>query len=122
MALAAPYTGEVELDAVADRFEPLANIGDPESVFLGLLSAVIEGVFQAQTSAVARNRLAERLVDADGIAVCPNISALLTFLGSNAAHLRREIRLITNAPTDAELAATDGEVAAQQYTLLGPIH
>lgn len=121
MGLAAAYLGEAEIDAAATAFEPAANIDDAEeAVFLGYLSGLIEAVFQAQTSGVARNRLAERLLDAAGTAVAPNIAELLTFIGSRAGILRQELRIAANVPTDAERLATDGD--NHNWALLGPVH
>lgn len=121
MGLAAVYAGEAEVDACADQFEPAANIDNAEeAVFLGYLSGLIEAVWQAQNSGVATNRLAERLLDAAGTAVAPNIAELLTFIGSRANHLRQELRIAANTPTDAERLATDGD--NHDWALLGPVH
>lgn len=126
MGLAAPYTGEDEIDVCADQFEPADNINDAaESLFLGYLSGLIEAVWQAQNSGVARNRLAERLVAPVGpgganVPVAPNIAELLTWMASRANHLRQELRLVTDAPTDNERLATDGE--AHNWADLGAIH
>ena len=122
MGLVAPYTGEVELDAVMDRFEAdAAAFSDAECVLLGLFAAVIEGLFQAQTSAVVRDRLAERLLDGT-VPAAPICSALLRDLAINATRARQELLNTVAGLTAAELAACDGEVAAHQFTLLGPIH
>jgi hypothetical protein len=126
MGLAAPYTGEDEVSACADQFEPAADIDDAaEALFLGYLSGLIEAVWQAQNSGVARNRLAERLVAAVGpgganVQVAPNIAELLTWIGSRANHLRQELRIVADAPTDNERLATDGE--AHNWPDLGPVH
>lgn len=123
MALAAPYTGEVELDAVMDRIEAdLAAFSDSECVLLGLFAALIEAVFQAQTSGVARDRLAERLTDANGDRNAPITSALLRDIATVASRVRNELLNTVAALTAAELVATDGEVAAQQFELNGPVH
>lgn len=126
MGLSAPYTGEGEIDACADQFEPANNIDDAEeALFLGYLSGLIEAVWQAQNSGVARNRLAERLVAPLGpggtnIPVAPNIAELLTWMASRANHLRQELRLVADTPTDGERLATDGE--AHNWAALGAIH
>lgn len=121
MGLAAAYTGEGELDTVMDTFEPLANIDNAEeAVYLGIVSALIEATFQAQTSGNARNRLAERLVDANGIQIAPTIAAFLTWLASNAQQMRQELRLYNASATDAERLATDGD--NHDWSNLGPVH
>ena len=123
MGLVAPYTGEVELDAVMDRFEAdNANFSDAECVLLGLFAAVIEGLFQAQTSAVARDRLAERLADGAGNINAPVTAAALRDLATVAKQVRTELLNTVVGLTAAELADCDGEVAAHQFTLLGPVH
>ena len=123
MGLVAPYTGEVELDAVMDRFEAdAAAFSDAECVLLGLFAAVIEGLFQAQTSVVARDRLAERLADGAGNINAPVTAAALRDLATVAKQVRTELLNTVLGLTAAELAATDGEEAAHQFTLLGPVH
>lgn len=121
MGLGAAYQGEAEVDACADQFEPADNIDDAEeAVFLGYLSGLIEAVWQAQNSGNARNRLAERLVDANGVRVAPNIAELLTWIASRVNHLRQELRNVAETPTDAERLATDGD--NHDWTQLGPVH
>ncbi len=121
MGLAAIYAGEAEVDVCADQFEPADDIDNAEeAVFLGYLSGLIEAVWQAQNSGNARNRLAERLVDANGIRVAPNVAELLTWIGSRANHLRQELRLVDDAPTDGERLATDGD--NHDWTNLGAVH
>ena len=121
MGLAAVYAGEVELDVVMDTFVALANIDDAEeSVFLGILSCLIEAACQAQDSGVARNRLAERLVDANGIQIAPTVSRLLVEIGSACHIMRQELRAYNAAATDAARLATDGD--NHNWALLGAIH
>ncbi len=121
MGLGAAYTGEDELTTVMTTFEPLANIDDAEeAVYLGLVAALIEATFQAQTSGNARNRLAERLVDADGIHIAPTIAALLTWLAGHAQQMRQELRLYNGAASDAQRLATADD--NHDWTNLGPVH
>lgn len=121
MGLAAPYTGEGELSTLMDSFVALANVNDgEESVLLGILSCLIEAVCQAQDSAVATNRLAERLVDANGERIAPTISRLLVELGSACHIMRQELRIVNGAASDAQRLATDGE--AHDWALNGPLH
>lgn len=123
MALGAPYTGEVELDAIMDRFEAdNANFSDSECVLLGLLAATVEAVFQAQTSGVARDRLAERLQDAGGNANAPVTAALLMHIATVARQVRTELLNTVAGLTAAELRDADGEVAAQDFASNGPVH
>ena len=121
MGLAAPYTGEVELDVVMDLFEGSdADITDEQAVILGLLAGAIEGIFRAQTSAVARNRsIVQELRDAAGNRRAPVLAALVMDIASKAHILRNEILAINNAPTIAQLIACDAD---QDFTLLGPVH
>ena len=121
MGLAAVYAGEAEMDIVMDTFVALANIDDAEeAVYLGLIATLAEATFQAQTSGNARNRLAERLVDANGIAIAPTVATFLTFLAGHAQQMRQEFRLYNAAATDAQRLATDGDNHA--WGNLGPIH
>ncbi len=121
MGLAAVYAGEVELDVVMDTFVALDGVDDAEeAVVLGLFSALVEAVVQGQESGNATNRLAEALVDGDGIAIAPTISAMLTNFASQAVHMRRELRLYDAAATDAQRLATDGD--NHDYSNLGPLH
>ena len=122
MGLAVPYTGEVELDVVMDLFEGSdADITDIQAVVLGLLAAVIEAIFRAQTSGNARNRnLVEELRDANGNRRAPVLAALVMDIASKAPTLRNELLAINNAPTAAQLVATDGD--NHDFTTLGPVH
>ena len=121
MGLAAPYTGEGEIDAVADRFEPEANIDDAEeALVLSIFATLIEAIYQAQISGNARNRLAERLQDANGDANAPITSQLIMHIATVASKVRNELLNTTAALTVAELVATDGE--AHDWTALGAVH
>ncbi len=121
MGLGVAYTGEGEITTVAETFEPLANIDDAEeAIYLGLVAALIEATFQAQTSGNARNRLAERLVDANGIHIAPTIAALLTWLAGHAQQMRQELRLYNGAATDAQRIDMDDTV--HDWGNLGPVH
>lgn len=121
MGLASAYTGEGELTTVMTTFEPLANIDDAEeAVYLGLVSALVEATFQAQTSGNARNRLAERLVNADGVQIAPTIAAFLTWLAGHSQQMRQELRLYNAPASDAQRLATDGD--NHDWSNLGPIH
>ncbi len=126
MGLGAAYLGEVELQAVMDTFVALANVDDAEeSVYLGILSCLIEATCQAQDSGVARNRLAESLVAATGpggadIPIAPTVSRLLVELGSACHIMRQELRAYTAAASDAQRLATDGD--NHNWALLGEIH
>ena len=121
MGLGAPWAGEAEVTTVAETFEPLANIDDAEeAIYLGLVSALIEATFQAQTSGNARNRLAERLVDANGIQIAPTIAAFLTWLAGHAHQMRQELRLYNAPATDAQRLDTDD--TAHDWSNLGPVH
>ena len=122
MGLAEPYTGEGELDIVMDTMEQVdADISDNQAVVLGLLSAVIEAIFRAQTSGNARDRnIVEELRDANGDRRAPVLSALIMKIASEAHILRNEILALNNAPTAAQLLATDGE--AHDFLTLDPVH
>lgn len=121
MGLGAPYTGEGELSTVMDSFVALALVDNAEeSVLLGILSCLIEAVCQAQDSAVATNRLAERLVDANGNRIAPVISRLLVEIGTSCHIMRQELRAYNGAASDAQRLATDGE--AHNWALLGSLH
>ncbi len=121
MGLAAAWAGEAEITTVAETFEPLANIDDAEeAIYLGLVSALVEATFQAQTSGNARNRLAEQLVDANGIQIAPTIAAFLTWLAGHSQQMRQELRLYNASATDAQRLDTDDTVHAWEN--LGPIH
>lgn len=121
MGLGAAYQGEAELDIVMDTFVALANIDDAEeSVYLGIVSCLIEATCQAQESGVARNRLAESLVDGDGIAIAPTVSRLLVELGSACHIMRQELRAYNAAASDAQRLATDGD--NHNWALLGEVH
>lgn len=122
MGLAAPYTGEGELDIVMDTMEQVdADISDIQAVVLGLLSAVVEAIFRAQTSGNARDRnIVEELRDANGDRRAPVLSALITKIASEAHILRNELLALNNAPTAAQLLATDGE--AHDFLTLNPVH
>ncbi len=126
MGLGAIYAGQAELDIVMDTFVALADIDNAEeSVFLGILSCLVEAACQAQDSGVARNRLAERLVNATGpgganISIAPTVSRLLVELGSACHIMRQELRAYTAAASDAQRLATDG--TNHDWALLGAIH
>ena len=123
MALAVPFAGEAELDAVMDRFEAdAAAFSDSECVLLGLFAAVIEGLFQAQTSTVARDRLAERLADGAGDINAPVMAAALRDLAIVAKQCRTELLNTVVGLTAAELANTPGAEATHQFELNGPVH
>ena len=120
MGLAAVFAGEVEMDAVMDRFEPEANVDNAEeAVILGVFATLIEAVHQSQISGNARNRLGERLLDANGDANAPACAALLRDIANAARQCRTEL-LNTTAVTAAELLATDGD--NHDWTQLGPVH
>ncbi len=121
MGLASVYAGEVELDVVMDTFVALAGVDNAEeAVYLGLFSALVEATIQAQESGVATNRLAESLVDADGVPIAPTVAAMITNFASQAVHMRRELRLYNGAATDAQRLATDGD--NHDWALNGPVH
>ena len=121
MGLAAVYAGEVEINAVAERIEPEANVNDAaEAVILAIFATLVEAVFQAQTSGVARNRLGERLLDANGDANAPACSALLRDIANAARQCRTELLNTIAALTAAELLATDGD--NHNWALNGPVH
>ncbi len=121
MGLGAVYAGEVELDVVMDVFVAEAAFDDAEeSVLMGLFAALIEAVFQAQTSGVATNRLGEGLLDANGDANAPITSAALRDLANNASKIRNELLNTTVGLTAANLLATDGD--NHNWALNGPIH
>ena len=122
MALAAAYLGEVELDVVMDLIEGSdADITDIQAVVLGLLAAVIEAIFRAQTGGNARSRtIVEELRDAAGTRRAPVLAALVMDIASKAHILRTELLAINNAPTAAQLVATDGD--NHDFTTLGPVH
>ncbi len=120
MALAAPWTGEVEMSTIAGRFEPLANINDAaEALLLGFFAGLIEALFLSQNSGLAVNRLAERLI-VGGNRVAPVTAAALRDLANNCAIIRTE--LLTAAPTltVADLEGADAE--AHNFALNGPVH
>mgnify|MGYP001585035805 CR=1 FL=1 len=73
-------------------------------------------------SAVARDRLAERLADGAGNVNAPVTAAALRDLATVAKQVRTELLNTVVGLTAAELADCDGEVAAHQFTLLGPVH
>ena len=121
MGLASVYAGEVELDVVMDTFVALAGVDNAEeAVYLGLFSALVEATVQAQESGVATNRLAESLVDGDGVPIAPTIAAMITNFASQAVHMRRELRLYAAAATDAQRLATDGD--NHDWGVLGAVH
>ncbi len=122
MALALAYTGEAELRTVMDAFEASdADITDIQAVVLGLLAAVVEAVFRAQTGGNARNRnIVEELRTAAGDRRCPVLASVVMDIASKAHILRNEILAINAAPTIAQLIATDGE--NHDFTTLGPVH
>ncbi len=123
MGLGQVYAGEVELDVVMDTFEDLAGVDNAEeAVYLGLFSALVEATVQAQESGNPTNRLAELLVDADGVPIAPTVSAVLTNFAAMAVHMRRELRLYNGAATDAQRLATDGTNHDWQAGTFGPVH
>ncbi len=121
MGLGAIFAGEAELDIVMDTFVALTDVDDAEeAVYLGILSCLIEATCQAQDSGVARNRLAEKLVDANDIQIAPTVSRLLVELGSACRIMRQELRAYNAAASDAQRLATDGDNHA--WSNLGAIH
>ncbi len=122
MGLAAVYAGEVELDVVMDAITDVdADITDIQAVVLGLLGAVVEAIFRAQTSGLARDRnIVEELRDANGDRRAPLISSLITKIASEAPHLRNEFINLNAGPTAAELLDTDGD--NHDFATLPPVH
>lgn len=121
MALGAIYQGEDELDIVMDTFAPLTDIDDAEqSVFLGILSCLIEAACQAQESGVTRNRLIEKLVDSNDVPIAPVTSRFVMELGSSCILMRQELRQYNGAASDAQRLATDGD--NHNWALLSAIH
>ncbi len=121
MGLAAVYAGEAEMDIVMDRIEPEVNVDDAEeAVILGVFATLIEAMYQANISGNARNRLGERLLDANGDANAPACAALLRDIGNQARQCRTELLNTIAGLTPAELLATDGD--NHDWTQLGPVH
>ena len=111
MALAAPYTGEGELDALMDLIEPIAGIDDAEeAVLLGLFAALVRGINEAQLSAVARNRIAEN--------IGPHTAMAFMNLTTVSHLVEREFDEISGISA-TELAAPEAD---QDWSLLGPVH
>ena len=123
MALGSAYTGEAAIDAVADRIEPEVGIDDAEeSVILALFAAVVEGLFQAQESGNATNRLGELLLDANGDRNAPIATAALRDLAINAKFIRAELLNTVAGLTVGELLATDGGNHDWNAATFGPTH
>lgn len=119
MALAAPYTGEDELDTIMDDIEaavggnPAITVDDAEeAVFMGLVAAVCQGAVEAQASTNARRRFAE----AFGAHTVMLVNQIVTL----APLVRAEILEASTGLTVAELAGAEGD--AQDWGNLGPIH
>ena len=124
MGLAAAFAGEAAIDAVADRIEPEANIDDAEeAILLAIFATLIEAVDAAQRSGNARNRLGERLLDANGDANAPICSQLLMQIASVAGLCRNELLNTVAGLTEAELLATvDSDASDHVWANNGPVH
>lgn len=106
------WTGEDEMETVITAWEASAafSVDDPEAVVAALFASLIEALYAGNVSGNDRVRWAEALVDSNGDRIAPVVSQAIMRLASEAHIMRRELREVASAPTNAEAdAAADGD-------------
>ena len=119
MGLNAAYTGEGELaiimDDVHDNISDIdaeANVlGDMQAAVLGLWGAFVGALFEAQRSAVARDRIAD--------AIGPQTASMIMNIASQVNELHREF---TEASTVTAAELQDAADPEANFLALGPLH
>ncbi len=119
MGLNAAYTGEGELDVVMDDVHDNvgtivaeANVlGDMQAAILGLWGAFLGALFEAQRSAVARDRIGDDLG--------PQNASMIMNIAAQVNQLHREF---TEASTVTAAELQDAADPEANFLALGPLH